>query len=83
MDTAELAQYRTLCRGAAMYILLGRPARAKEALECVKLSRLNLTTVSQDVAAIVQAARQEIENSHRHSARSGRADQDLTTPEGK
>ena len=63
MDSAELTQYRTLCRGAAMYILLGRPARAREALECAKLGRLNLTTVRQDVAAIVQAARQEADSS--------------------
>ena len=59
MDNGEQSQYQTLCHGAAMYILLGSPARATEALVRAKRTRLNLTTVKQDVDRIVRAARRE------------------------
>ena len=57
LTSEEQSQYRAHVRGAATFILLGQKNPPIDALELVRLYRLDLATVSADIDAIVERER--------------------------
>ncbi len=57
MDNETQNEYRSLVRGAATWVLVGKKNLATEALELANLYRLDPTTVRADIDAIVEAER--------------------------
>ena len=57
MDNETQNEYRSLVRGAATWILVGKKNLATEALELANLYHLDPTTVRADLEAIVRAER--------------------------
>lgn len=60
MDDKELKEYRGLVRGAATYILLGDNNPPIDALELVRVYKLDLAIVNADIDAIVQRERHKV-----------------------
>ncbi len=60
MDSTEEKEYRAHVRGAATYILLGQKDPPMDALELVRIYKVDLAIVTADIDAIVQYERHKV-----------------------
>ncbi len=60
MNDDQLKDYRSLCRGAATYILLGQKNPPIDALQVAQLYELDPAAVAADIEAIVQSERNKV-----------------------
>jgi len=60
MNSEEQKEYRALVRGAATYVLLGMKKPPMDAVELVRLYRLDPAIVNADIDAIVQSERRKV-----------------------
>lgn len=60
MNSEEQKEYRALVRGAATYVLLGMKKPPMDALELVRLYKLDPAVVNADIDAIVQSERHKV-----------------------